>query len=141
MSVPLRSSLLRSLATVLALLAMAVPEARATHRTLPPWDDSMSDGCSFSPDVNDGVRAACTIHDKAYYYGGSEQDRLAADDKFREDLVRADMWRWVASIYYRGVRTFGGPGLRLKGVSWSFGGEYFAYDDHPAVPSPPAPSG
>ncbi len=134
MSVPIRSGVLLSLATFLALLALAVPGARATHRTLPPWDDSMSNGCSFSPDVNDGVRAACTLHDKAYYYGGSAQDRLNVDKTFRKDLRAAGMSPWVASIYYRGVRTFGGPGLRLKRVSWSFGGEYFAYDIHPAVP-------
>ena len=136
MSVPLRSRILRAIAAVVVLVPIAAGEARATHRTLPRWQDPWSDGCSFSPDVNSSIKAVCTRHDEAYYYGGSAKDRLDADEKFREELGRAGMWTWVAYIYYRGVRTFGGPGLRLEGVSWAFGGEYFAYDDHPATPSP-----
>lgn len=136
MSVPLCSRILRAIAAAVALVAITAGEARATHRTLPRWQDPWSDGCSFSPDVNARVKAVCTSHDEAYYYGGSAQDRLEADQKFRERLLEAGMWPWVAYLYYRSVRTSGGPGLRRKGVSWSFGGKYFAYDDHPATPVP-----
>jgi len=136
-----RKKLLGPATLVLALLTIAIPEARAEHRTLPAWQDGWSDGCSFSPDVNDRVRAVCVRHDTAYYYGGSERDRLTADQTFRKELRETGLWGVVAYVYYRGVRTFGVPWLKIRNVSWSFGGEYFAYSDHPATPIPAPPSG
>lgn len=100
----------------------------------------MSDGCSV-PDALRGLLplespeavAACRRHDEKYYYGGSKKDRLRADLEFALALLDTPDGG-KAEGYYTGVRTWGGPSLRLSGVSWSFGGRYFRYSDAPAEP-------
>lgn len=98
---------------------------------LPPWRDDMSDGCSGAPllSANPKARARCVRHDERYYYGGSWQDRLAADQEFRAGLIADGIARWRADAAYQMVRLFGGPNVRVRRVSWSFGGEVFAYTE------------
>ena len=119
------------------------------NRTLPPWTPDMSDGCTALPvgplalrrrfnrwffRRQRGATRACSLHDGAYYYGGSAADRLEADDA----LVR----RWEASgvprltrwSAYRATRLCGGPRWRTPGVSWANGGQVFRYTDAPARP-------
>ncbi len=51
----------------------------------PPWDDSMSDGCTGVPDwlpfVGSMVKE-CRNHDKAFHEGGSEEDFIRANEIF-----------------------------------------------------------
>lgn len=100
---------------------------------LPPWNDSMSDGCSFAPiaDSIPGCHGCCVRHDEAYYYGGSKADRLAADNALKACWIANGMARWRAEWRYRRVRILGVPWLRIKGVSWAFGGDVFKYTDKP----------
>lgn len=116
-------------------------------RTLPRWKSSMSDGCSalaIGPRAlrrrfNDWLFApwpaageACARHDKAYYYGGTKQQRLEADEALDQAWGIAGVPGATRLAAYAAIRAFGGPGWRTPGVAWSFGGELFEYTDAPA---------
>ncbi len=78
----------------------------------PPWDRSMSDGCSGVPDwlpfVGSMVKC-CEAHDEAFHYGGGEAEFVTANQAF-EDCIRRP-WCFVcyAVAWWRrrGVRLFG----------------------------------
>jgi hypothetical protein len=101
--------------------------------TLPPWNDSMSDGCSipkalqqFFPN-SPRVRAACVHHDELYYYGGSREDRLRADLEWAMILLdTGEVSAETAEKMFQFVRALGGPSGR-QSYSWAFGGGVFAY--------------
>lgn len=108
-------------------------------RTLPPWQDAWSDGCSLVGRVSAYFRrpeilAVCRRHDEAYYYGGSAEDRLREDKKLCGGWIAAGMPPAVAWAAFRAVRVGGHPSFELPGVSWAFGDDVFAYTDRPAVP-------
>lgn len=119
-------------------------------RTLPKWNDSMSDGCSIVPflplhvrilfqrwlikwivsDI-EAVEKACIEHDRAYYLGGSALDRRLVDQKWYATMkVVGVPW---ARVGLEALYAFGGPEYKIEGVSWSWGGRYFAYSDGPAI--------
>jgi hypothetical protein len=125
---------------------------------LPKWVDSMSDGCSaFSllPNgealnrtlgvFNKKETAACVIHDHAYYRGGSEKDRLEADQQLKAAFESAGsggpfnlidkLWQqFKAKVVFDLVREWGGPEHKIRRVSWAFGpisSPTFAYTDKP----------
>ena len=123
-------------------------------RYLPDYNPTWSDGCTIAPlipekqrkrfqmwmvnainseDVAISLHLACVAHDHAYYYGGSVEDRLAADKLFLEQMKEAGAPFWFRHAAYRAVRMWGGPSWRQKGVSWSYGGSYFKYG-LPAIP-------
>ena len=56
-------------------------------------------------------KASCNQHDFYYWRGGSEEDRLKADDSFYEAMlvdVSCSVWyKTVAYIYYIAVRLCG----------------------------------
>ena len=103
---------------------------------LPPWDDSMSDGCSVptvaKPFLLQSLEAktACIQHDRAYYLGGSRLDRLKADCEFALAIL-ASPDREQAEMVFNAVRVFGGPHFRVANVSWAFGGDRFFYEAPP----------
>lgn len=123
------------------------------ERYLPPWQDSMSDGCSGIPPfiwnalpegtivsnelflnitTKEAVRAACVTHDKQYYYGGSELARFYADIAFAATLASLGVPPKLVDVMFNFVRAGGGPEFRQK-YSWAFGGEFFQYSDKPAM--------
>ena len=105
---------------------------------LPKWQDEMSDGCSVPKPLRPFIltsaeaRAVCVCHDEAYYYGGSELDRLRADLTFALGLLDTPD-REQAERAYNAVRLGGAPHYRINGVSWGFGGECFQYTEKPKV--------
>ncbi len=120
-------------------------------RTVPAWNDAMSDGCSVPSTVRHALPRllpgeppvqcmVCVRHDRDYYYGGSAFQREVADERLRIGLITAGMARWRARMYWIAVRLFGRPGLhRLTtwmndGVpcAWANAGGLFAYTDAPA---------
>lgn len=96
----------------------------------------MSDGCSvppflkpFFPCDDPAVIACCKVHDEAYYYGGTREQRLAADVMFCYNLLATGKVNAeTAEKMFLGVRVGGGPSGRIHGVSWAFGGNRFVYD-------------
>lgn len=61
-------------------------------------------GCTLSPDG--WWRHCCDAHDLCYCACGTEGDRKACDDRFRDCLIAADCP--LADIYYQAVRALGG---------------------------------
>jgi hypothetical protein len=111
---------------------------------LPPWDDSMSDGCSAIPigprrvrrrfnrwlfARHPGASAACLRHDRAYYAGGSREDREMADLALVARWGDVGVPEFVRVLAFRAIRIFGSPVWRTDGVSWGFGGARFRYDE------------
>ncbi len=85
--------------------------------TRPPWNDAMSDGCSVPTWLLDYVpllaqvcavaRDICVAHDRAYYEGGTEEDRERADLALR-DALEPRIGAWLALEFYNAVRLCGG---------------------------------
>lgn len=87
-----------------------------------------SDGALFDyvPDSFLGVdiSLACKIHDYCYSIGGSEADKIKADKMFYEnlkrcvlndsDLITRTTNLWLARVYYKAVRNFGGKSFNYK---------------------------
>ena len=109
---------------------------------VPPWDRSLSDGCSALPvgpllvrrRVNlwlfaglAGATAVCESHDEDYHYGGTREDRLESDLKMKGRWKAIGVPEWKRVIVFRLIRTFGGPRWRTPGVSWAHGGGRFRY--------------
>jgi hypothetical protein len=80
-----------------------------------------TDGCSRWPDVS--WKSCCVVHDIAYWCGGSEQDRKAAD----RELMRCVNGKAaiMGTIVYSGVRIGGAPWLPAP---WRWG---YGWDDWP----------
>jgi hypothetical protein len=97
---------------------IAGDELETIWGAMQPWNDSMSDGCTLSPDGS--WRQACVTHDRAYYYGGSAADRQRADQQLRTDMIAQGASPAVAGLYYAGVRAGGVPGTGLP-WEWGFG--------------------
>lgn len=97
---------------------------------LPPWTDAMSDGCSAPKLIKPTVdkwhvftpkeTACCVVHDKAYYYGGSYEARLAADRMLRACFVKASGSTLFAEGVFLAVRGGGGP-EGMQPYSWDNG--------------------
>jgi hypothetical protein len=87
----------------------------APDRVMPA--DFKSDGCSLFPDGN--YRECCVEHDKAYYFGGTKEERKAADRQLC-DCVRAKGHRFLSPIMYLGIRI-GGVAWLPTPFRWGFG--------------------
>ena len=98
-----------------AVLVAPTLNQTTIERAMP--DDFVSDGCSMFPDGN--YRACCVEHDKAYYFGGTKNERKAADRLLR-DCVRAKGHRFLAPAIFLGVRI-GGVAFLPTPFRWGFG--------------------
>lgn len=118
-------------------------------RRLPAYDPLWSDGCSLAPFLperwrsrfqdwtlgiiaNDPelareMRYICEAHDKAYYYGGTKDQRLKADKEMRAKMKQIGAPYWFRHAAFRAIRMFGGPSWQISGVSWSYGGSFCKY--------------
>lgn len=106
----------------------------------PPWDEILSDGCTvprsvfaFFRDVEPFYEAikdeACLPHDRRYYEGGGDFDRLIADvTLYRDALVAAkkNLPTWSdAEIALTALRTY--QAVRLGGgdpTHWYYPPDY-----------------
>jgi hypothetical protein len=73
-----------------------------------------ADGCTASPDLN--FVDCCNSHDIAYCRGGTENDRLAADQALY-NCIRARTNRFLAAIYYHAVRAYGPSHFNYTGAT------------------------
>jgi hypothetical protein len=90
-----------------------------------------SDGCSLFPDRSLISRTdwcdCCLAHDLAYWRGGTQDERLAADQALRSCVFRATSDRPLAELMYQGVRAGGGPYFYTHyrwGYGWPLGRNY-----------------
>ena len=85
-----------------------------------------SDGCSAFPDGTFAQKKlwlnCCTIHDIAYWQGGTREQRLQADQALRvcvEEVGEPE----IAALMLAGVRVGGTPYLPTK-FRWGYGWPY-----------------
>ena len=103
-------ALVFTIALSISTLGQAAPS-----RVMPA--DFKSDGCSLFPDCN--YRDCCIEHDRLYYFGGTKEERKAADRQLRA-CVRAKGHRYLAPLMYLGVRI-GGVAWLPTPFRWGFG--------------------
>jgi len=82
-----------------------------------------SDGCSAFPDgtseQNELWLACCVDHDKAYWLGGTSDERLAADRQLKECVAGVGEPK-IAALMLAGVRAGGSPYWPTS-FRWGFG--------------------
>jgi len=83
------------------------------------------DGCTLFLDGfgDSSFLSACLDHDIAYYYGGTQEERLMADKIFKDDISQSGQ---VGKVFqypmYWAVRLLGDSFIaRLQNASWGFG--------------------
>lgn len=110
---------------VFTILLFLIHTASAAEEPPKPF---ITDGCSnfFDGGFSDSEQwlDCCTEHDLAYWRGGSKQERLLADQKFKQCIAeRANPI--LAELMYRAVRLFGHPHNHAD-YRWGYG---YAYGD------------
>ena len=111
----------RPVVTVLLAFALSLAafgQLAQTDHELPP--EYVSDHCSMFPDGDWGD--CCVEHDKAYFFGGTKQERSAADKKLYK-CVKGKGHRFIARIMWLGVRI-GGVGFLPTPFRWGFGEDW-----------------
>jgi hypothetical protein len=112
---------------LLALLLMLAPLAACAPAAASDLRDFSSDGCSLFPDGTIKDRAkwcdCCFSHDIAYWQGGSEDERKAADEALRDCVIERTSDKVLAETMYLGVRTGGHPAFPTW-YRWAYGWSY-----------------
>lgn len=89
--------------------------------------DFSSDGCSLFPDSSlinaDDWCECCLEHDIAYWQGGTEDERLAADEALRDCVLDRSGDARLAEAMYLGVRMGGSPYFK-NWYRWGYGWNY-----------------
>lgn len=130
---PLRTAAM-SLIPLSALLLTACAVAPPSGPDSPPASDLRpftTDGCSKYPDRSTSTGqdwcSCCVAHDRAYWRGGSEADRLKADEELRRCVEDKTGDASRAALMFRGVRLGGGAHLPTPfrwGYGWPYGRGY-----------------
>ena len=95
-----------------------------------------SDGCSAFPDGTFEQQQlwldCCTAHDKAYWRGGTYQQRLDADLALKQCVAKVGE-PLISELMLAGVRVGGSPYWPTK-FRWGYGWPYFhGYTDTPTT--------
>jgi hypothetical protein len=95
-----------------------------------------SDGCSAFPDGTYEQKqlwlACCAVHDKAYWRGGTYQQRLDADLALKHCVAEVGE-PLIAELMLAGVRVGGSPYWPTK-FRWGYGWSYFhGYTSEPDI--------
>ncbi|HVT36076.1 MAG TPA: hypothetical protein VHE37_10840 [Nevskiaceae bacterium] len=86
-----------------------------------PIRDFTTDGCTLFPDGN--WCDCCRVHDEAYWRGGTQEQREAADVKLRDCVLAKSGDKALAETMYYGVRGGGAP-VFPTWYRWGYGWEY-----------------
>jgi hypothetical protein len=97
-----------------------------------------TDGCSMffdgTPTQRELWKHCCYAHDKAYWRGGTREERKEADEELRTCVDRVED-EALAELMYRGVRAGGGPCWPASyrwGYGWPYGRGYRALSEDEA---------
>lgn len=111
-----------TLLCISVILFFLVSVAAADDRLRP----FTSDGCSVFPDgtiwKNDLWLDCCVEHDKAYWKGGTYEERRLADERLKE-CVKAKGEPFIAEVMEEGVRAGGSPFFPTS-YRWGYGWPY-----------------
>jgi hypothetical protein len=104
-------------------LSLTLFAANASAQQLQPF---VSDGCSAFPDGTLAQKElwleCCTVHDYAYWKGGTAQQRQVADLALQECVAMVGE-EAIALLMLAGVRVGGTPLLPTK-FRWGYGWSY-----------------
>ncbi len=107
-----------------ALAVAAIAAGCASEEGLSPF---ASDGCSLFPDGSvisqDDWCTCCFEHDLAYWRGGTDEQREAADTRLRECVLGTTGSEALAAMMYEGVRVGGSPYF-YTWYRWGYGWPY-----------------
>jgi len=106
----------------ISLIAIMLLLAACSDKT--ELSDFSSDGCSLFPDrslidAKDWCEC-CLEHDVAYWQGGTEAQRLAADEQLRECVLAKTDDPILAEAMFNGVRLGGSPYF-YNWYRWGYG--------------------
>jgi hypothetical protein len=105
------------------LVTLSAIAACSSNADLAPFT---TDGCSNFPDGTLAYRdlwlECCTEHDRAYWRGGSKQDRERADNHL-QSCVAATGEADIARLMLAGVRVGGSPYWPTR-FRWGYGWPY-----------------
>ncbi|MEO8332564.1 MAG: hypothetical protein ABI479_09015 [Gallionella sp.] len=91
------------------------------------FNEFSSDGCSLFPDGTFKHRTlwcdCCFNHDMAYWRGGTEEERKAADKTLRACVLERTGDSALATMMYDGVRVGGSP-IFPTWYRWGYGWKY-----------------
>ena len=108
---------------VIMMLCFLFPVACGYSETLEPFT---SDGCSSFPDGTVEHKTlwlnCCVEHDKAYWKGGTEQQRVRADLNLEECVASVGKPN-IAKLMLSGVRVGGSP-YWPTGYRWGYGWKF-----------------
>ena len=114
---------------VLYFLILAITSAC----TLSAQNEFVSDGCSLFPNGNFADRSlwlnCCIEHDRAYWTGGSEEQRKLADLALRDCVAKTTGNQVLADVMYAGVRV-GGESYFPTHYRWGYGKPYDLTSEH-----------
>ncbi len=86
-----------------------------------------SDGCSLFPDSSPFSDkdwcSCCFAHDVAYWRGGTQDERLFADEQLKACIIEQTGHAWLASAMFSGVRVGGSPYI-YSWFRWGYGWPY-----------------
>lgn len=89
--------------------------------------DFESDGCTLFPDssliLEKEWSVCCFEHDIAYWKGGTEDERLKADEALRDCVKDKTGDKNLANVIYQGVRSGGSPYF-YNWYRWGYGWGY-----------------
>lgn len=89
--------------------------------------DFTSDGCTLFPDKNYMTEQdwceCCFDHDVRYWQGGTEKERLIADELLKQCVIEKTKDTLLAETMYRGVRLGGSPYF-YNWYRWGYGWAY-----------------
>lgn len=109
---------------LLLVLSVFVAVACSSDSGLSPFT---SDGCSLFPDAslinNDDWCECCVEHDKAYWKGGTEQQRERVDTALMRCVFIKTNDHVLANVMFEGVR-FGGSPYFYNWYRWGYGWPY-----------------
>jgi hypothetical protein len=89
--------------------------------------DFKSDGCTLFPDNSSILKSdwcdCCFEHDIAYWQGGTEDERIKADEALRDCVKKRTGNEKLANVIYQGVRSGGSPYF-YNWYRWGYGWDY-----------------
>jgi hypothetical protein len=98
-----------------------------TSAAAPELKAFTSDGCSLFPDSDlisgDDWCSCCFEHDIAYWRGGTEAERLVADQELQRCVTARTGNDTLARLMYEGVRAGGSPYF-YNWYRWGYGWDY-----------------
>ena len=109
---------------IIILLVLFVSGCNGSGKQI---SDFKSDGCTLFPDSslidNTDWCECCFEHDIAYWQGGTEEERLKADEALRECVREKTGNDNLAKVIYSGVR-FGGSPYFYNWYRWGYGWDF-----------------